>query len=162
MPVVPNIDATAVRPGAAAAARRGRGARLHERGERIDLGERLPVREALAPDIRLGVDLAGRVPLLHLGRRHRADLVLVDHDVPHRLVAGGRAAPRTRSRRRACPSRRAGCGAGSAAPPPPPRTTMMLLHFLQRILKTLPWTLSSEIEYLAWHASQTIFMVHPA
>src|SRR5215470_14253703 len=35
---------------------------------------------------------------------------------------------------------------------------MMLLHFLQRILKTLPWTLSSEIEYLAWQASQTIFM----
>jgi hypothetical protein len=34
----------------------------------------------------------------------------------------------------------------------------MLLHFLQRILKTLPWTLSSEIEYLAWQASQTIFM----
>src|SRR4051812_3610375 len=39
---------------------------------------------------------------------------------------------------------------------------MMLLHFLQRILKTLPWTLSSEIEYLAWQASQTIFMVSPA
>src|SRR5436190_16233244 len=39
---------------------------------------------------------------------------------------------------------------------------MMLLHFLQRILKTLPWTLSSEIEYLAWQASQTIFIVIPA
>jgi hypothetical protein len=39
---------------------------------------------------------------------------------------------------------------------------MMLLHFLQRILKTLPWTLSSEIEYLAWQASQTIFMGFPA
>src|SRR5262245_48239553 len=39
---------------------------------------------------------------------------------------------------------------------------MMLLHFLQRILKTLPWTLSSEIEYLAWHASHTIFMGIPA
>src|SRR5262249_6229302 len=50
-----------------------------------------------------------------------------------------------------------GAGAGSAAPAPP-RTTMMLLHFLHRILKTLPWTLSSEIEYLAWQASQTIFM----
>src|SRR5688572_20454050 len=37
----------------------------------------------------------------------------------------------------------------------------MLLHFLQRILKTLPWTLSSEIEYLAWQASQTIFMGIP-
>jgi hypothetical protein len=35
---------------------------------------------------------------------------------------------------------------------------MMLLHFLQRILKTLPWTLSSAIEYLAPQASQTIFM----
>src|SRR4051794_40495043 len=39
---------------------------------------------------------------------------------------------------------------------------MMLLHFLQRILKTLPWTLSSEIEYLAWQASQTIFIGIPA
>jgi hypothetical protein len=29
------------------------------------------------------------------------------------------------------------------------RTTMMWLHFLQRILKALPRTLSSEIEYLA-------------
>src|SRR4029453_10220874 len=38
------------------------------------------------------------------------------------------------------------------------RTTMMWLHFLQRILKALPRTLSSEIEYLAWHASQTIFI----
>src|SRR5262245_61301765 len=38
---------------------------------------------------------------------------------------------------------------------------MMLLHFLQRILKTLPWTLSSEIEYLAWQASQTIFISIP-
>src|SRR5262245_56002343 len=38
---------------------------------------------------------------------------------------------------------------------------MMLLHFLQRILKTLPWTLSSEIEYLAWQASHTIFMGIP-
>jgi len=36
---------------------------------------------------------------------------------------------------------------------------MTLLHFLQRILKTLPMTLSSEIEYLAWQASQTIFIV---
>jgi hypothetical protein len=35
---------------------------------------------------------------------------------------------------------------------------MMLLHFLQRILKTLPLTLSSAIEYFAEHASQTIFM----
>src|SRR5204863_9146406 len=38
------------------------------------------------------------------------------------------------------------------------RTTMMWLHFLQRILKAFPRTLSSEIEYLAWHASQTIFI----
>ena len=38
---------------------------------------------------------------------------------------------------------------------------MMLLHFLQRILKTLPCTLSSEIEYLAEQASQTIFMAFP-
>src|SRR6476620_2118823 len=38
---------------------------------------------------------------------------------------------------------------------------MMLLHFLQRILKTLPWTLSSEIEYLAWQASHTIFIAIP-
>jgi hypothetical protein len=35
---------------------------------------------------------------------------------------------------------------------------MMLLHFLQRILKTLPWTFSSAIEYFAEQASQTIFM----
>src|SRR5215216_450087 len=36
---------------------------------------------------------------------------------------------------------------------------MMLLHFLQRILKTLPLTLSSAIEYFAEQASQTIFIV---
>src|SRR5436190_12181686 len=35
---------------------------------------------------------------------------------------------------------------------------MMLLHFLQRILKTLPLTLSSAIEYFAEQASQTIFI----
>ena len=44
------------------------------------------------------------------------------------------------------------------APPRPPRTTMMWLHFLQRILKTLPRTLSSEIEYLVAQESQTIFI----
>src|SRR5262245_24420603 len=38
---------------------------------------------------------------------------------------------------------------------------MMLLHFLQRILKTLPRTFSSAIEYLAEQASQTIFIVAP-
>src|SRR5262245_26406284 len=38
---------------------------------------------------------------------------------------------------------------------------MMLLHFLQRILKTLPRTFSSAIEYLAEQASQTIFIVVP-
>jgi hypothetical protein len=34
----------------------------------------------------------------------------------------------------------------------------MLLHFLQRILKTLPRTFSSAMEYFAEQASQTIFM----
>src|SRR5690606_14485888 len=38
---------------------------------------------------------------------------------------------------------------------------MMLLHFLQRILNTLPRTFSSAIEYLAEQASQTIFIVGP-
>ena len=32
---------------------------------------------------------------------------------------------------------------------PPVFTTMTWLHFLQRILNALPWTLSSAIEYLA-------------
>jgi hypothetical protein len=57
-------------------------------------------------------------------------------------------------------------GSGPEAEPPSAtgidaaveRTTMMWLHFLQRILKAFPRTLSSEIEYLAWHASQTIFI----
>ena len=35
---------------------------------------------------------------------------------------------------------------------------MMLLHFLQRILKTLPRTFSSAIEYLAEQASQALEM----
>src|SRR4051794_4137999 len=35
---------------------------------------------------------------------------------------------------------------------------MTALHFLQRILKTLPATFSSAIEYLAPQLSQTIFM----
>src|SRR3954464_1607220 len=51
----------------------------------------------------------------------------------------------------------AGCAAASVAASPP-RTTMMWLHFLQRILKTLPRTLSSEIEYLVEQESQTIFI----
>ena len=48
--------------------------------------------------------------------------------------------------------------AGAAAASPPTFTTMTWLHFLQRILNALPWILSSAIEYLAWQASQTIFM----
>src|SRR5262245_57793018 len=36
---------------------------------------------------------------------------------------------------------------------------MMWLHFLQRILNTLPRTLSSAIEYLVAQLSQTIFIV---
>jgi hypothetical protein len=35
---------------------------------------------------------------------------------------------------------------------------MMWLHFLQRILKTFPRTLSSEIEYLVPQESQMIFI----
>lgn len=35
---------------------------------------------------------------------------------------------------------------------------MMLLHFLQRILRTLPCTLSSAIAYLVLHFSQANFM----
>ncbi len=35
---------------------------------------------------------------------------------------------------------------------------MMWLHFLQRILKTLPRTLSSEMEYFVAQESQTIFI----
>jgi hypothetical protein len=35
---------------------------------------------------------------------------------------------------------------------------MMWLHFLQRILKTLPRTLASEIEYLVPQESQMIFI----
>src|SRR4051812_42091703 len=35
---------------------------------------------------------------------------------------------------------------------------MMWLHFLHRILKTFPRTLSSEIEYFVPHESQTIFI----
>ena len=35
----------------------------------------------------------------------------------------------------------------------------MWLHFLQRILKTLPATLSSAMLYFASHASQTILML---
>src|SRR5207245_10228873 len=58
-----------------------------ERHELIDLRERLPVGEALAPDEGVGVDLAGGEATLHLGRGHRTDLLLIDHDVPDRLVA---------------------------------------------------------------------------
>jgi hypothetical protein len=49
-------------------------------------------------------------------------------------------------------------GVAEAAASFVPRTTMMWLHFLQRILKTFPRTLSSEIEYLVPHESQTIFI----
>src|SRR4051794_18900827 len=39
-----------------------------------------------------------------------------------------------------------------------PFTTMMWLHFLHRILKTLPRTLSSEIAYFVRQLSQTTFI----
>src|ERR1700754_3614366 len=52
----------------------------------------------------------------------------------------------------------AGVADAAAAASFVPRTTMMWLHFLQRILKTLPRTLSSEIEYLVPQESQTIFI----
>jgi hypothetical protein len=57
------------------------------------------------------------------------------------------------------PSPAAAAGAAAASScPSPPRTTMMWLHFLQRILKTFPRTLSSEIEYLVPQESQMIFI----
>src|SRR5450755_3371070 len=56
------------------------------------------------------------------------------------------------------PPSAAGAAAASGPPVSPPRTTMMWLHFLQRILKTLPRTFSSAIEYLVPHESQTIFI----
>ena len=49
-------------------------------------------------------------------------------------------------------------GAAASGADSPPRTTMMWLHFLQRILKTLPRTFSSAIEYLVAQESQTIFI----
>src|SRR5207245_1605550 len=61
-----------------------------QRHELLDLRERLPVGEALAPDEGVGVDLAAGEAALHLGRGHRADLLLIDDDVPDRLV-GARA-----------------------------------------------------------------------
>src|SRR5215831_16280483 len=56
------------------------------------------------------------------------------------------------------PPSAAGAAAASGPPDSPPRTTMMWLHFLQRILKTFPRTLSSEIEYLVPQESQMIFI----
>jgi len=38
---------------------------------------------------------------------------------------------------------------------------MMFWHFLQRILKTLPLTFSSAIEYLVLQLSQMIFIFQP-
>ena len=67
-----------------------------------------------------------------------------------------------RPRRRCASRRRRPRGAAAAAAASscvsPPRTTMMWLHFLQRILKTFPRTLSSEIEYLVPQESQMIFI----
>src|SRR6185503_7402990 len=57
------------------------------------------------------------------------------------------------------PSAAAAAGAADASScDSPPRTTMMWLHFLQRILKTFPRTLSSEIEYFVPQESQMIFI----
>src|SRR5262249_28402942 len=67
--------------------RRGGRATRDERGEHVDLGERLPVGEALAPHEGVGVDLAAAEAPLHLGDRDRTDLLLIDDDVPDRLVA---------------------------------------------------------------------------
>ena len=77
------------------AARRlgGRGAAAGDQvGELRHLGQGLPVGEALAPDVRLAVDLAGREPRLDVGHGQRADLLLIDDDVPGRLVGWGAAA----------------------------------------------------------------------
>src|SRR5690606_937998 len=49
----------------------------------------------------------------------------------------------------------------SSLPSAVPLTTMTSLHFLHRILKTLPWTLSSAMEYFAPQLSQTIFIGEP-
>src|SRR5262249_16268990 len=57
-----------------------------------DLRERQPVGEPLTPRERLAVDLACGELVLDLGDAQRTDLVLVDHQVPHGLVAGRRAA----------------------------------------------------------------------
>src|SRR5262245_4493393 len=57
-----------------------------------------------------------------------------------------------------CQTPSVGASGAGAAPSVVPRTTMMWLHFLQRILKTLPRTLSSEMEYFVEQESQTIFI----
>ena len=83
---------------------------------------------------------------------------------PRSIARRGRQPPesgRPARLRRRCASRRFGggrCAPLLRLPVSPPRTTMMWLHFLQRILKTLPRTLSSEIEYLVPQESQMIFI----
>ena len=141
---------------AAAVGRRGDGAVRGEhvadvdrpavgRGEVRELGDRRqlqPVGEAFLPDVRVAANLAALDARADVRFGDRADLLALDDDVP--AAIGSR------------------CGGGPAAAASscdsPPRTTMMWLHFLQRILKTLPRTLSSEIEYLVPQESQMIFI----
>jgi hypothetical protein len=54
----------------------------------------------------------------------------------------------------------AGASGGSTGSGAAPFTTRIALHFLQRILNTLPATRSSAIEYFVPHASHRIFIAH--
>src|SRR6185503_5873848 len=67
----------------------GAAAAAGEAGERIHVGEPLPVGEAFAPDVGIGVHLAAVEALLDLGDGHRTDLLLIDHQVPDSVLAGG-------------------------------------------------------------------------
>ena len=125
--------------GEGAAHRRGLG-RCLARGELRDLGERQPIRLAFTPRVGVAIDLAGGESRAHFVDSQRPDLIFVDDEMPHAIVVDRR------------------CDDDRLGRPATPRTTITLLHFLQRILKTLPRTLSSEMEYFASHASHAIFM----
>ena len=71
----------------AAVAGRGGRPRGDKRGERFDLRQRQPVAEAFTPRERLAVDLTSGEPLLDLGDGHRADLILIDYEMPDGIVS---------------------------------------------------------------------------
>src|SRR5262249_2834491 len=60
----------------------GSGGRSLQIAEITDRGQLLPIAETLAPGVGFAVDFAAREALAYFIRRHRSDLLAIDHEMP--------------------------------------------------------------------------------